>query len=427
MESMIRLKRTSSYSISPYGVTFNDKPLLEYVDSDDSDGHYVSIENGEVKEFKNIFIGRRDVTITDQYQDLIGSGIVTSPSECTPIKDTKELFERMIAIIETSVKFPLLSTRVGLAAYIFMTWFFNLFDSIPYIKFTGDFGTGKSTALKVLGSMCYRSVNMAGAVTAAPIFRMIKKVKGTFLIDEADFRKSDFSNDIIKILNCGYQKGFSVVRIGSSREPETFDVFCPKIIGTRSQFDDTALESRCFTTVMKPMKPEGLLPTHSFTFKEQTEIVRNQLLYLRLTMFENDMGSNIHDRKFKIKMDSNWEPRIQQIADPLLIMTPEEYKEQIYEFIELANTKFLSDRKDTIEEVIYDCVNSATNDNPLEYKCKLTEVYRHLDKPEKKRYPVRKIGAIMRNLGFELQKKNDGLWVYWDDNISIELQSRIRK
>lgn len=75
---------------------------------------------------------------------------------------------------------------------------------------------------------------------------MMEKVKGTLILDEADLRFSDTTNEIIKMLNNGFQKGNPIMRAcGEDFEPQVYDVYCPKIIGGRMKFRDEATESRC--------------------------------------------------------------------------------------------------------------------------------------------------------------------------------------
>ena len=54
--------------------------------------------------------------------------------------------------------------------------------------------------LDTLGYLHYKPIATSGATTSAPVFRIIDKWKGTLIMDEADFQKSDEAQDIIKII-----------------------------------------------------------------------------------------------------------------------------------------------------------------------------------------------------------------------------------
>ena len=127
---------------------------------------------------------------------------------------------------------------------------YERFQAVPYLRFLGISGSGKTRATEVIGSMCYRPLAISGAMTPASIFRMIEAVGGTMLIDEADFQDSNIGADVAKILNCGYQKRMPVTRmeaVGNGYEPRLYEVFGPKIINGRKPFKDDATESRCLT------------------------------------------------------------------------------------------------------------------------------------------------------------------------------------
>jgi len=95
--------------------------------------------------------------------------------------------------------------------YVLLTWLYDKVNVPPYLRALGDTGTGKSRFLDVIGGLCYKPCMVSGAITPAPIYRMIKQWKGTIVLDEADFRDSS-KNEVITILNCGFEKGRPVIR-----------------------------------------------------------------------------------------------------------------------------------------------------------------------------------------------------------------------
>src|SRR5262249_23118959 len=87
------------------------------------------------------------------------------------------------------------------AHYVLLTWVHDRFNELPYLRLRGDFGTGKTRFLLVVGSICYKPIFASGASTVSPLFHMLDAFRGTLLIDEADFRFSDEKAQITKILN----------------------------------------------------------------------------------------------------------------------------------------------------------------------------------------------------------------------------------
>lgn len=94
----------------------------------------------------------------------------------------------------------------------------------------------------------------------------------------------------VKILNNGNGRGFPVLRSEaiSQREfsPRAYQVFGPKLIGTRGYFQDRALESRCLTEWMggRPLR-EDVPINLSADHKMEALALRNQLLMFRFHHF----------------------------------------------------------------------------------------------------------------------------------------------
>src|SRR2546425_944965 len=81
--------------------------------------------------------------------------------------------------------------------YVLLTWIYDDFNEVPYLRVRGDAGSGKTRFLLTLGSLCYKPVFASGASTASPLFRILDICRGTLIIDESDFRFSDEKADIV--------------------------------------------------------------------------------------------------------------------------------------------------------------------------------------------------------------------------------------
>ncbi|MGC9445426.1 MAG: hypothetical protein ACP5E9_10965, partial [Candidatus Methanospirareceae archaeon] len=184
--------------------------------------------------------------------DELTEGAVLLPSGLEKYKDEKTLIEQLKNHIHQYVDVsPFFGTIA--AYYILLTWLYDELNTLPYLRALGDTGTGKSRFLDVVGRLCYRATMVSGAVTPAPIYRLIRRWHGTIVIDEGDFRQSDEQNEVVKILNCGFERGRPVVR-SQKDQPDNLQIlptFGPKIISSRRRFKDVALESRCLTEIMK--------------------------------------------------------------------------------------------------------------------------------------------------------------------------------
>lgn len=174
------------------------------------------------------------------------------------------------------------------ATYVLLTWVYDAFNELPYLRFRGELGSGKTRALIVAGSLCNRAFFASGASTVSPIFHTLHTFGGTLILDEADFRFSDEKAELSKILNNGNVKGFPVLRTAMNLkrefDPRAFSVYGPKMIAMRGIFDDSALESRFITVVMEageapPRAPINLPDAQ----KAEARALRGKLLAYRFT------------------------------------------------------------------------------------------------------------------------------------------------
>ncbi|MEW6572884.1 MAG: hypothetical protein AB1374_04555 [Bacillota bacterium] len=169
------------------------------------------------------------------------------------------------------------------AYYILLSWLYDRFHTIPYLRALGDSGCGKSRFLDVIGGLCYKPISASGCVTPAPIYRMLRKWGGTLVLDEADMKNSDEYNEVITILNCGFERGRPVIRATKDNpdKVQILPVYGPKVFATRRRFKDAALEARCLTEVMQETTREDIPPVLGCKFHEEQQKLRNKLLLFR--------------------------------------------------------------------------------------------------------------------------------------------------
>ncbi|MDD5068016.1 MAG: hypothetical protein PHS53_01115 [Candidatus Pacebacteria bacterium] len=283
--------------------------------------------------------GRKYRPLPSDY-NLVDKNVILFPSLATPYESEEEILTEVQHFIHKHLDISEVFERIA-TYYVLFTWLFDKFNEVPYLRAIGDFGSGKSRFLQAIGILCYKPVFTGGATTPSPIFRIINEVKGTLIIDEADFKFSDMTSEIVKILNTGYQKGMSVLRSEGKGtfEVKAYDVFCPKIVATRETFADKALESRFLVEEMGAGKLRTDIPrTLDESFYEGAELIRNKLLMWRLKNYfepierRHDLIEGIH-------------PRLNQIVMPLLsIIKDESIRNQLKTFIVQYNAELVADR-----------------------------------------------------------------------------------
>jgi hypothetical protein len=115
--------------------------------------------------------------------------------------------------------------------------------------------------------------------------RSVDGAHGTLMVDEADLKGSGIEAHIVKILNSGYTRGVAVIRMNGTKEPEFFQPFGPKVIATRTEFKDAALESRCLDIRMKQASAREMDEVDGvddMDVKRRAESIQNGLLFWRL-------------------------------------------------------------------------------------------------------------------------------------------------
>ncbi len=221
--------------------------------------------------------------------NLLKHGAVLLPSEPSEYGTTDELVADLRAYVNRYVSLSPEFVEV-VCAYVLLTWTYDAFNELCYLRFAGDFGSGKSRALSVIGAVCNKGFFASAASTISPVFYTLDLFRGTLILDEADFRYSDLQSDIVKIMNNGSTAGFPVLRqtqnMAREFDPRAFHVFGPKLVGMRKTFDDIALESRFLTEDMnaRAMRP-GIPYNLPDAQRDEALVLRNKLLMYRFRAF----------------------------------------------------------------------------------------------------------------------------------------------
>lgn len=247
--------------------------------------------------------------------NILRNRVVLFAERAVDYDSEANLFDEICWYIHRYVDLAPEHERVA-AAFVMLSWVYDRFNDLPYLRVRGDFGSGKTRFLLIVGAICYKPTFASGASTVSPLFHLLDSFKGTLVLDEADFRWSDEKSEIIKLLNNGNVRGMPVLRtrISNEREynPKAFSVFGPKIVATRGHYDDKGLESRFITFEMGIRPMRGDVPISLPAIQEQEALaLRNKLLMFRF--------KNLHRISTKPHFfASSVGPRFKQIFVPLM-------------------------------------------------------------------------------------------------------------
>ena len=122
--------------------------------------------------------------------NLIATNCVLLPSKPEHHGDKGELLADIQAFLHRYVDLSPTFEKIA-AYYALLSWVYDGFNELPYLRLRGEYGTGKTRGLLAIGALCYRPFFASGASTISPIFHTLDRVGGTLVIDEADFRFSD--------------------------------------------------------------------------------------------------------------------------------------------------------------------------------------------------------------------------------------------
>jgi len=325
-------------------VIYGDILYEQIYDPKQKTSHYLGWDEKEQELITEEFIEhtpRKYLPIND---DLLLKGAVLLPSEAIDYTDIKTLDQEISDFIYTYSDISK-GHQQKATWYIRLSWVIDKINTIPYLRALGDYGTGKTRYLDVIGGICYKPMFVGGAVRSAPIFRTIDTWRGTAIFDEFTLSKSDETEDIIQILNNGYERGKPVLRCrDGDNKVIAFDPFGAKIISSRKTFFDVALESRCITEITKETDRTDIPISLSNAFFKKRQELRNKLLKYR---FDNWDKINIDENQ---KIDfGHIQPRIKQSFLPFTILF--QYDKEVLE-------DFIKEVKQYNDELVYDSSSS---------------------------------------------------------------------
>lgn len=264
-----------------------DGGIIELI-FDGKETRFATWKDGKTSIESLVSINGEDWKPVPASNSLIKHKAILLPSEPLPYGSVDALAKEIEQYLKRYVDLSADFIQVAVA-YVLLTWVYEAFNEVCYLRFAGDFGTGKSRALLVLGSICNKPFFASAASTLSPVFHTLDLFRGTLVLDEADFKFSDMRSEIAKIFNNGSVRGFPVLRQSilpdGNFDPKAFHVYGPKIVAMRSVFDDEALESRFLTEGMglRPLRTD--IPLNLPEKQEEEALrLRNMLLMYRFEM-----------------------------------------------------------------------------------------------------------------------------------------------
>jgi hypothetical protein len=95
--------------------------------------------------------------------------VVQFPASPANYVDTVRLLGEMSQFIRRYADLPADWLDV-VCLYVLMTWVYDRFTAVPYLRFLGEPGTGKTRILQVSSAICYKAPSLAGPLPAQRSF-----------------------------------------------------------------------------------------------------------------------------------------------------------------------------------------------------------------------------------------------------------------
>lgn len=311
--------------------------------------------------------------IPPQNDRIVQTQTVLFPAKLsTERKTTRELAIIVEAFLRKNYLFDDPKHPRVISYYILLTWLYDNFRSISYLRAKGDAGSGKSELMKRVGLCCYRLTKNNGAGTMASFFRMTETYRGTVYFDEMDLRDGGGAdNEIVKFINLGAMDGNPVIRLdevmdaqGNKRyQPVPYRSFCPKLFAMREDFGDNAVGSRSISFRLMGKEAEELL-AYGVPFEitdamdRHARNIRNMLLTWRMYQWrpgKRELGNELVDPMVSSRMNQVTMP-IKSLAEDENGNIDHNFLEQITLLLREIHSEQVQERSTTIDARVVEAI-----------------------------------------------------------------------
>ena len=304
------------------------------------------------------------------------------------------------------------------AKYVLLSYVYGRFGSISYLRAIGEYGCGKSRLLDVL-NICYKAIPTSATTTLAPMFRVIERYGGTMIIDEAELSgRGERFDDLKDLLRHGNNRGSRLLRcVGKDHDVQSFDVFGPKILGSRRPYNDDALESRIIDIRMKETKSREIVLQLDEGFEEESDELRSKLLRWGL-----DNYHNINTEAYKEHIDYDISMRINQMISPLVCIgyDDKDFINGLFDKARETHVKLREDKAMSLEANLTKILNNFHingKDKPM-----IADIIEKLGIYDKAEHHPRFIAGIIRKqLNLDTGRIGNGTYVIFDEDTIKDL------
>jgi hypothetical protein len=193
------------------------------------------------------------------HTESIQSYIANVRRGMAPHRPFDEIMADVVTHLQTTTWLPHGPDYTLIAAYVAMSYVYNVFDAIPMLLMNGEMASGKSTTADAIADLSYNG-HVLGAGSEKAMIRFVDMGRGLLVLDDLEKvgqrrgrQGAPEFNDINQILKVSYNKTTGVKTVVDSNGNNQRLVFYgPKVITNISGLDPVN-ESRTYTIHCRKM------------------------------------------------------------------------------------------------------------------------------------------------------------------------------
>ena len=336
--------------------------------------------------------------------ELVKVKAIYLPSGVKEYGETSDLIKDIREFVGKYTELPGLFEKI-IPYFVLFYWVYDKFPFIPYLHFVGRTSTGKTTAMEVIGRICYKAIDAAGAITMASIFRTATQWRGTMLLDEFSGGGENY-HEMIAFLKSGVSDR-AILRVEGEKEKvvKAFVVKSPKIFTSEDPISDAGLQSR--TVVIRMEKNRRQIPLYRLSrYEQEASVLRNKLLLWRL----RNLGKvNLDEIEYGYPDLSIFDSRVQQVLTPPFYFSDQATREDIINFAGIQEEETMRERREALPGQVFQIIIDTYPISPA-----VSFIVDELNKARKGQaeYTAKRIGGQIRKvLGLDTVRENQGYFV----------------
>lgn len=188
---------------------------------------------------------------TSEEKEKILISETTKEEEPNQDENMFEVFIKIKNILKCYLDMPDRNITIT-ALWIIGTYFYEEFETYPYLFFNAMRGSGKTRILKIIANLS-NDGQLLTSLTESAMFR----TKGTLAVDEFESIGQKEKQALRELLNASYKKGIKVIRMkkvkskeGENQEAEFFEPYRPIVMANIKGMEEV-LGDRCISIVIE--------------------------------------------------------------------------------------------------------------------------------------------------------------------------------